>query len=279
MGEYFLLLLLATLGMMFLVSSENLLMLFVSLELLSLSLYIMTAFNKRHRPSAESALKYFLFGGMSAGFMLYGLSWLYGCTGELSLAGIAGKLATLPADPLLLMAMAMVAIGLGFKVAAVPFHLWAPDTYQGAPLPTAAFIASGSKVASFFILAKVMVYGLKGAAGSGSWNGFAPGWVPLIAGMAALSMVLGNLAALVQSSVRRLLAFSAVAQAGYMLVGLMANDQAGVSALIYYAITYAMTTLGAFGVVAVVQERLGQVVGEGRTRQHAIIARRGRRLL
>ncbi len=257
MGEYFLLLLLAALGMMFLVSSENLLMIFVSLELVSLSLYILTAFNKRQIQSAEAALKYFLFGGMSAGFMLYGLSWLYGCTGELSLVGIAAKAGTVNPDPLLLMAMAMVAIGLGFKVAAVPFHLWAPDTYQGAPLPSAAFIASGSKVASFFILAKVMVYGLKGAAGSGAWQGLAEGWVPLIAVMAALSMVLGNLAAIVQGSVRRLLAYSAVAQAGYMLVGLLANDQAGVSALMYYAITYALTTLGAFGVVAIVQEQLG----------------------
>lgn len=256
-GEYFLMLLLAAVGMMFLVSSENLLMIFVALELVSLSLYILTAFNKRDLRSAEAAVKYFLFGGMSAAFMLYGLSWLYGCTGELALAGIAAKLGPIRTDPLLFLAMAMVAIGLGFKIAAVPFHLWAPDTYQGAPVPSAAFIASGSKLASFFILAKLMIYGLAGAAGSGAWGGFVPGWMPLIAIMAALSIVLGNLAAIVQGSVRRLLAYSAVAQAGYMLTAVLASDPAGVSALLFYAITYAMTTLGAFGVVGIVQEHSG----------------------
>src|SRR5438876_8438115 len=132
-------LLLATVGMMFLVSSENILMIFVSLELLSLSLYIMTAFNKRNLKSAEAALKYFLFGGMSAAFMLFGLSLVYGLSGEINLSKIAAnKLLAPPLDPLLIVAIVMVVIGFGFKVAAVPFHLWAPDAYQGAPVPSAA---------------------------------------------------------------------------------------------------------------------------------------------
>ena len=257
-GEYFALLLLATAGMMFLVSTENLLLIFVSLELLSLCLYIMTAFNKQHIQSAEAALKYFLFGGISAAFLLFGLSLVYGLSGELNLAKIALTLKGKPLDPLLVLAMLMVVVGFGFKVAAVPFHLWAPDAYQGAPLPSAAFIASGSKVASFFILTKVMMVGFAGAEGSGAWRNFAQGWVPILALVAALSVVLGNLAAIAQSSVRRLLAYSAIAHAGYMLVGLLANQRAeGMASVLYYVVTYALTTVGAFAVVAVVQEKGG----------------------
>jgi NADH-quinone oxidoreductase subunit N len=257
-GEYFALLLLATVGMMFLVSTENVLLIFVSLELLSLSLYVMTAFNKRSVQSAEAALKYFLFGGMSAAFMLFGLSLVYGLSGELNLPKIAAQLAGKPLDPLLIVAMLMVVAGFGFKVAAVPFHLWAPDAYQGAPTPSAAFIASGSKVASFFILAKVMMVGLAGAEGSGAWGNFARGWVPVLGLVAALSVVLGNLAAIAQSSVRRLLAYSAVAHAGYVLVGVLANQKAdGFASVLYYVTTYALTTVGAFAVVALVQERAG----------------------
>ena len=155
--------------------------------------------------------------------------------------------------------MVMVVVGFGFKVAAVPFHLWAPDTYQGAPLPSAAFIASGSKVASFFILAKVMMVGFAGAEGNGAWRHFAQGWAPILAVVAALSMVLGNLAAIAQSSVRRLLAYSAIAHAGYMLVGLLANQRTdGMASVLYYVLTYALTTVGAFAVVAVVSERAGE---------------------
>lgn len=321
-GEYFALLLLATFGMMMLVSSENLLMIFVSLELVSLALYILTALHKQSVRSAEAALKYFLFGGVSAAFFLFGLSWVYGLSGELNLlkatkafaevrveasvfdesvkllgtakanAPLANQLATarakgkiprpllveirrlareqdkapelvqtieksLAVDPLLLVALVLVAVGLGFKVAVVPFHLWAPDAYQGAPTPVAAFIASGSKVASFFILAKVIIAGFSGLEGSGNWSDPLVGWVPLIALLAALSIIVGNVAALVQCSVRRLLAYSAIAQAGYMLLGLAADSAAGVGAMLYYVVTYALTTLGAFGVVAVVEVHAG----------------------
>lgn len=257
-GEYHALLLLATAGMMFLVTTDNLLLIFISLELLSLCLYILTAFNKRNPRSAEAALKYFLFGGMAAAFLLFGVSLLYGLTGQLNLMAMVAKVAAAKADPLLLTAVVMVVAGFGFKVAAVPFHLWAPDAYEGAPVPSAAFIASGSKVASFYILAKVVALGLAGAAGSGAWGGFAPGWMPLLAMLALFSLVLGNLAALVQGSVRRLLAYSAIAQAGYMLVGVLAADRPeALGSVLYYVITYALTTVGAFGVVAVVQEQTG----------------------
>ena len=257
-GEYFALLLFATVGMMFLVSTENTLLIFVSLELLSLCLYVMTAFNKQNIQSAEAALKYFLIGGVSAAFLLFGLSLAYGLTGELNLTKMAAKFAGAKLDPLLIMAMLMIVVGFGFKVAAVPFHLWAPDAYQGAPTPSAAFIASGSKVASFFILAKVMMVGFAGAEGSGAWRHYAQGWVPVLAVLAALSVVIGNLAAIAQSSVKRLLAYSAVAHAGYALVGVLASQKSdGLAAVLYYVTTYALTTVGAFAVVAVVQERAG----------------------
>ena len=258
-GEYLALILLAAVGMMFLVSSEDILMIFLSLELTSLSLYILTGFNKRDVKSAEAALKYFLFGGMSAAFTLFGLSLIYGLSGATNLRDIAAGLAGKGLDPLLVVAIVMVVIGLGFKVAAVPFHLWAPDAYQGAPTPSAALIASGSKVASFFIFAKVMMLAFAGERiqGSGAWHAFAPGWVPVIALVAAVSMLLGNLVAIVQSSVRRLLAYSAIAHAGYMLVAVLSHSSEGLSSLVYYAVTYGLTTVGAFGVVAVVEQGTG----------------------
>ncbi|MEI8042515.1 MAG: NADH-quinone oxidoreductase subunit N [Verrucomicrobiota bacterium] len=256
-GEYFALILLAAVGMMFLVSSEDILMIFISLELTSLSLYILTAFNKRQAKSAEAALKYFLFGGMAAAFTLFGLSLLYGFSGSTSLGGIADAIKGPRLDPLLVAAIVMTLIGFGFKVAAVPFHLWAPDVYEGAPAPSAAFIASGSKVAGLVVLAKVVMIGFKGAEGSAAWHGYLPGWVPVLAVLAGASMVVGNLAAIAQTSVRRLLAYSAIAHAGYMLLGVLGHDGQSLAALIYYVITYALTTLGAFGVVAVVQERVG----------------------
>ncbi len=256
-GEYLALILLATVGMMFLVGAEDILMIFVALELTSLSLYILTAFNKANVKSAEAALKYFLFGGMAAAFTLFGLSLIYGLTGSTNLREIATALAGKGLDPLLVVAIVMTVVGFGFKVAAVPFHLWAPDAYEGAPTPSAAFIASGSKVASFFIFAKVMMLGFAGAEGSGAWRGFVSGWVPAMAIVAALSMVLGNLAALVQGNVKRLIAYSAIAHAGYALLGVLSNSEQGVAVLLYYVTTYGLTTVGAFGVVAVVERASG----------------------
>ena len=256
-GEYVALVLLAAVGMMFLVSAEDVLMIFIALELTSLSLYILTAFNKHDIKSAESALKYFLFGGMAAAFTLFGLSLLYGLSGSTHLRQIAAALDGKGLDPLLVVAMVMVVIGFGFKVAAVPFHLWAPDAYQGAPVPSAAFIASGSKVASFFILAKVLLLGFAGVEGSAAWCHHAPGWMPMLGVIAALSMVLGNFVAIVPTSVRRLLAYSAIAHAGYVLLAVMSRSEAGVTSLIYYTVTYGLTTVGAFGVVAVVEQQAG----------------------
>lgn len=256
-GEYLALILLATIGMMFMVGSEELLMIFVSLELTSLSLYILTAFNKNNLRSAEAALKYFLFGGMAAAFTLFGLSLIYGLSGATNLRQVALALQGQGIDPLLAVAIVMTVIGFGFKVAAVPFHLWAPDAYQGAPTPSAALIASGSKVASFFVFAKVMMLGFAGAEGSGAWHGMVPGWVPVVAAVAAISMIMGNLVAIAQTSVKRLLAYSAIAHAGYMLLGVIAHDARGVASLVYYTGTYGLATIGAFGVVHLIEESNG----------------------
>lgn len=256
-GEYFLLLLLATAAMLFLVSTQDILLIFVSLELLSLSLYTLTAFNKRNIKSAEAAMKYFLYGSMSAAFLLFGLSFLYGISGSTNLVDIARSIQGPALDPLLMVAIVTTIIGFGFKVAAVPFHLWAPDAYEGAPTPSAAFIASSSKVASFFIFAQVMMIGFATAQGSAGWRDHAPGWVLTLALLAIASMVLGNLVAIVQSSVRRLLAYSAIAHAGYMLLGIMAHTRQSIAGLIYYVVTYALTTVGAFGVIAIVEQATG----------------------
>jgi NADH-quinone oxidoreductase subunit N len=251
-GEFAAIVLLGTTGMMLVAAARDLLVIFVALELLSLSLYVLTAFAKRSAQSAESALKYYLFGGMSAAFMLFGFSYLYGLTGTTSLTGIAAALAAQSVSPLLVVALVLVAAGLGFKIAAVPFHLWAPDTYQGAPAPIAALIASGSKVASFAVL-----IALTGGVIGSSSHVQGSIWIVLLVWMAAGSIVLGNLAALVQTSVRRLLAYSAIAHAGYMLLGIAANSSQSGAAVLYYALTYALTTVGAFGVIAVVERSAG----------------------
>jgi NADH-quinone oxidoreductase subunit N len=261
-GEYFSLLLLATLGMMVLVSTRDLLLLFLGLELTSLPLYVLTGLNKRDSASAEAALKYFFFGSVAAAFLLFGFSLLYGVAGSTRLPVIAAAVAVRPPDALTLVALVMVVMGFGFKVAAVPFHLWAPDAYEGAPTPVTAFIASGSKVASFTAFGLVLAQGLGPLAGGADWRGFTTGWLPVLAVVALSSLLLGNLAAIAQRGVKRLLAYSAVAHAGYLLLGVMAlGTPAGrpeaLAALLYYALTYALTAVGAFGIVAIVERSTG----------------------
>ena len=256
-AEYLGLILFSTIGMMLLAGTEDLLMIFIGLEMTSIPLYILTGYLKRSSASAEAALKYFLVGGVSAAFLLFGLSLIYGVTGSTSIADLAQTPRAILLDPLLLAGVVMAMVGFGFKVAAVPFHLWAPDVYEGAPTPSAALIASGSKVAGFLILAKLLTIGFAKGAGSAAWGLFQPGWLPLLAIAGAASVVVGNLAALSQSNVKRILAYSAIAQSGYMLLGLMATGSTGISSVIFYVIVYALTTLGAFGVVSLVEQRRG----------------------
>jgi NADH-quinone oxidoreductase subunit N len=246
-GEYHALILLATIGLLLLVGSEELLMIFIGLELAGLSLYMLAGFDKDDRRSAEAGLKYFLFGSTASAFTLYGLSLVYGACGSLQLAHIDRDIASYaPLPPLFAAGLVMTLIGFAFKVAAAPFHLWAPDAYQGAPVPSAAFIASGSKVASFVALGKILLI----AFGSVSQR-----WSAVIVVLAAASIVVGNLVALAQGNVRRLLAYSAVAHAGYTLLGLIGGR--GFDATLFYTATYAVTVLGAFAVVAQVKDETG----------------------
>src|SRR5213593_182384 len=256
-GEYIAVLLLGSVGLMLLVGSEELLMIFIGLELLGLSLYVLAAFDKADVHSAEAGLKYFLFGSTASAFTLFGISLVYGMSGTTSLAAIGQKLNIGPVQPLLAVGIVMTLIGFAFKIAAAPFHLWAPDAYQGAPVPSAAFIASGSKVASFVVLGKIVLIGFAPVKGSADWHAMVAGWSPVLAALAALSILLGNLVALAQSNVRRLLAYSAVAHAGYTLIGLVSGDRTGFSAALFYATIYAITLVGAFGVVAMVRRETG----------------------
>jgi NADH-quinone oxidoreductase subunit N len=286
-GEFVAVVLMGAAGGLVVSAAQDLLVIFIGLELLSLSLYILTAFAKRSGKSAEAALKYYLFGGMSAAFLLFGFSYLYGLGGSTNLIAIKHHVDA-GAVPLLCVAWVLVVAGLGFKVAAVPFQLWAPDTYEGAPIPSAAFIASVSKVASFTLLINIC-FGLL-APGYDLWAGYVQAvnqglkiefsvLQPLTAVLlvvAASSMVFGNLAALAQVSVRRLLAYSAIAHAGYILLGIgvyqhyngepdalrFAVDSfrpvfASTNAVLFYILTYGLTTIGAFGVVSVVERATG----------------------
>jgi NADH-quinone oxidoreductase subunit N len=277
-GEFVAVVLMAATGGLLISAAQDLLVIFVGLELLSIGLYILTAFAKRSGKSAESAMKYYLFGGMSAAFLLFGFSYLYGLTGSTNLHEIMLGLYTprvAASAPLVYVALVMIAAGLGFKVAAVPFHLWAPDTYEGAPAPAAAFLASVSKVASFALLIGIgtaaahvfdHMYGTVHVTAvfslqhrSSYWSGFNATWSSIIAIIAVASMVFGNLAALAQNSVRRLLAYSAIAHAGYILLAVAYFSRSNISAnaILYYILTYGLTTIGAFGAVSVVERMNG----------------------
>jgi NADH-quinone oxidoreductase subunit N len=276
-GEFAAVALMAAAGGMIIAAAQDLLVIFVGLELLSLSLYILTAFAKKSGKSAEASMKYYLFGGMSAAFLLFGFSYLYGISGSTWLPRVVcgvNNAAAHGGAPLLAVALVMIAAGLGFKVAAVPFHFWAPDTYEGAPAPAAAFIASVSKVASFALLISISSVALHfmesfHVSGDGTaafsaqppqiTSGFGAGWPLIVAVLAVASMVFGNLAALVQSSVRRLVAYSAIAHAGYILLGLafFSWTNRSAEAVLYYVLTYGLTTIGAFGVVGVVERVTG----------------------
>jgi NADH-quinone oxidoreductase subunit N len=274
-GEYVAVVLMAAAGGLVIAAAQDLLVIFVGLELLSLGLYILTAFNKHSGKSAEAAMKYYLFGGMSAAFLLFGFSYLYGITGStnlLKIVQVAYFQNVFGGAPLLGIASVMIATGLGFKVAAVPFHLWAPDTYEGAPAPAAAFIASVSKVASFALLISIgtamlhvsgqYVVGhfvVQVTQDAARHFGMEGSWGLILTLLSTASMVVGNLAALAQSSVRRLLAYSAIAHAGYILLGLAFFSWTNLSAaaILYYILTYGLTTIGAFGMVGVVERATG----------------------
>jgi NADH-quinone oxidoreductase subunit N len=255
-GEFYALLLFALTGLLLTTGTNHLLFLFVALELASLSLYLLAGFSRTAR-AGEASLKYFLFGGVSAAFLLFGLSLIYGFSHAVTLTGVAAALGAGPPPALAMAGLVMVVVGLGFKLAAAPFHYWAPDVYQGAPATSVALVAAASKAVGMVVLVRFLMLGFHAAAGSAAWGGMLPGWSLWVAVLAAVSMVFGNVLALAQTSVRRLLAYSAVANTGYLLVAMSANGQASAGAALFYVIVYGLATLGALAVTAAVERDRG----------------------
>lgn len=239
-GEFYLLLLFAVLGMFLLVSSDNLIMLYLGLELLALSSYALVALDRDSPIASESAMKYFVLGAIASGLLLYGMSMLYGLSGTLQLDGIATALAEQPNTALLAFALTFVVIGLAFKFGAVPFHMWIPDVYQGAPTAVTLFIASAPKIAAVGMAFRLL---------SSSMPSLAGDWSQMLSLLALLSLVLGNLAAIAQSNLKRMLAYSTISHVGFILLALLGNNKAGFAAASFYALTYALMTAGAFGVI------------------------------
>jgi NADH-quinone oxidoreductase subunit N len=248
-GAYYALTLLATAGMTALTTASDFMTIFVALEILSLALYVLAGFNRRDARSSEAALKYFLLGAFASGFLLYGIALIYGATGTTNLAaitqGILPMSVSLPFKPLLPIGAGLLLVGLGFKVALVPFHMWTPDVYQGAPTSVTAFMSVGTKAAAFAALIRVLA----------AMPTHEQPWLMALAILAVLTMTLGNLAALRQTSLKRMLAYSSIAHAGYILVGLAAGNAMGTQGALYYLITYTFMTLGAFAVLLAVQRK------------------------
>src|SRR6266705_3706798 len=270
-GEYYALVLFATVGMMFLGCGFDLISLYISLELMALTFYVLVAFTKREKRSNEAAMKYFLLGAFSSGILLYGISLLYGIAGSTNIGEIGHSvgevLASIKSDmeaakglgafaetargiaalrPMLLLAMIALAAGLFFKIAAVPFHMWAPDAYEGAPTSVTAFLSTGSKAASFALYIRIFIEALGGVHAD---------WAPLLGLVAAITIMVGNWAAVTQENSKRLLAYSSISNAGYLLLGIVAGNIYGNIGLVIYLLVYTLMNMGAFGVVISLRRR------------------------
>jgi len=245
-GEYYFLILCATLGMMIMAGGIDLITLFIGLETMAVSFYILVGFIKPNQRSNEAAVKYFLLGAFSLGILLYGMSLMYGLSGTTNLRAMAAIFAGQERDPRLVLAVILVVAGMGFKIAAVPFHMWAPDVYEGAPTPVTAFLSVGSKAASFAMLLRIFLEGLPS---------MSTDWRLLFEALAVVTMTVGNLAALTQTNLKRLLAYSSIAHAGYLLIGVVAGTPRGVSAMLIYLLIYSFMQLGAFAVVVMMRRR------------------------
>jgi len=256
-GEYYTLLLLSTAGMMLMAAAINLMTIFIALEILSLALYALVGLNRAEERSAEAALKYLLLGAFASAFLLYGMALVYGQAGTTSLAGVRDYVAARGAEfpALLAVGLGLMVVGFGFKVALVPFQMWVPDVYEGAPTSVTAFMSVGAKAAGFAALGRVALYAF------GDWY---QAWVWVLAVLAALTMTVGNLAALRQTNLKRMLAYSSIAHAGYVLVGVAAGNELGLSAVLFYLFAYAFMNVGAFAVIIAVG-RFGDSEGGGET--------------
>jgi NADH-quinone oxidoreductase subunit N len=248
-GEYYALILFAVAGMMLMAGAADLIILFLGLELMSISFYILAGFARRRMTSNEAALKYFLLGAFATGFLLYGIALLYGSTGTTNIAAITTMAGSLLNSPLFLVGLGLVLIGFAFKIAAVPFHMWVPDVYEGSPTTVSAFMSTGGKAAAFSAILLV----------------FAPKVVELtwqiqdlLAVIAALSMIVGNVIAIAQSNIKRMLAYSSIAHAGYILTGVVAANAYGSQGVLYYLAAYTVMNVGAFGVLSVLEKEEGK---------------------
>ena len=266
-GEFHALLLFATCGMMLMASAGDLVIVFLGLEILSIATYVMAGFRRTDVRSNESSLKYFILGSFSSAFLLYGIALIYGATatenlpGTTNIAAIAGRLNHSLYPPLLLAGAAMLLVGFGFKIATAPFHVWTPDVYEGAPTPVTAFMAAGPKAAGFASFMRVFVFGFPIATALASTGGYAhKSWLGALAVMAALTMSVGNVVAIVQNNVKRMLAYSSIAHAGYALVGFVAagattdpeQRSAALTSVAFYLLTYAVMNMGAFAIVTLI---------------------------
>ncbi len=245
-GEYYFLILCSTLGMMIMASGIDLITAFIGLETMAVSFYILVGFIKPNQRSNEASVKYFLLGAFSLGILLYGMSLLYGLSGTTNLRVMATTFSTGDQDPRLILAVVLVVAGMGFKIAAVPFHMWAPDVYEGAPTPITAFLSVGSKAASFAMLLRIFVEGLPSLDAQ---------WRLLFEVLAILTMTAGNIAALTQSNLKRMLAYSSIAHAGYLLIGVVAGTSRGITAMLVYLFVYAFMQMGAFAVIVMMRRK------------------------
>jgi len=261
-GEFFALLLVSTLGMSLMASSADLVMLYLAIETTSIPLYVLAGFILHDQKSVESGVKYLLFGAMASGIMLFGFSLLYGFTGSTQLYEIAGKLMGFQPVLLSVAALLMVLVGFAFKISAVPLHFWAPDVYEGAPSPVAGFLSTASKAAGFAVLMRVALASFPAD--------LANVWPLIVAVMATASMILGNFLAVAQKNIKRLLAYSSIAQAGYILIGVAAANSLGISGALYYLMAYLVTNLAAFGIVTLV----GRAIGSDEISSYAGLSRR-----
>ncbi len=258
-AEAYLLLLAATIGMNLMASANDLVMLYLAIETTSIPMYVLAGFMLEDKKSTEAGFKYLLFGAFTSAIFLYGLSLVYGFSGTTQFAGMASYFMTL--NPVSVGVLFLLIVGLGFKVSLVPFHFWAPDTYEGAPTPVAGFLSTASKAAGFAVLIRLFVTAFPQVAAD---------WQTLLAILAILTMTLGNLAALAQTNIKRLLAYSSIAHAGYALIGLVANNQLGVTAVVFYLLAYILTNLAAFGIIMA----FGKVTGTDEIRAYDGMSRR-----
>lgn len=258
-AEAYLLLLAATIGMNLMAASSDLVMLYLAIETTSIPMYVLAGFLLDDKKSTEAGFKYLLFGAMTSAIFLYGLSLVYGFSGTTQFENMRGYFGTF--NPVSLGVLFLVVVGLGFKISLVPFHFWAPDTYEGAPTPIAGFLSTASKAAGFAVLLRLFLT---------AFPQIAADWQMLLAILAVLTMTLGNLVALAQTNIKRLLAYSSIAHAGYALIGLVANNELGVTGVVYYLLAYIVTNLAAFGIIMAV----GRVTGSEEIRSYDGMSRR-----